>query len=351
MEDVDIKCFTANDLKRWLFHNQSIDGLTKEVIDPARAYAIVNNPYLKDEDAVVAALYVDDDLAAYTAAFPELYKGKRIWWFSTLYCKPEYSGKGYGLVVVGTLAEIYGDGNFFDMEGAEETVEIFKYLGLNTSYSKQYNFCPGKIDRASLTGSLAYIFQKTKLKLKSKRDILKREASILEYEIEYSRHVDDESYSFILQNRKNDAFVREQMMLNWIVQYPFLQSSPLYNRIGDKCQFSSAVPSVMMLVVKVLVKKELVGVYILRILDNGFSVKYLYYKDDNVDVVFTSIAEHLIAYNNPTVSTRDEGLAIFLKQYRLSSKLKTSRVSFSYPSGFVLDDDFTLQGGDGDNFV
>ncbi|MDO5340864.1 MAG: hypothetical protein Q4F69_00190 [Bacteroidia bacterium] len=351
MEDVDIKCFTANDLKRWLFHNQSIDGLTDEVIAPARAFAIVNNPYLRDDDAVVAALYVDDDLVAYTAAFPEFYDGKRIWWFSTLYCKPEYSGRGYGLIVVGSLAEIYGDGNFFDMEGAEETVEIFKYLGLNTSYSIQYNFCPGKIDRTSFWGNLAYYIQQVRLKLKCRKNILMQKLSAFEYKVEYSRHVDDESYSFILENRKNDAFVREQKMLNWIVQYPFLQGSPLTNRVDDRCRFSSVVPSVTMLVVKVVVKDELAGLYILRFLNNGFSVKYLYYNDDRADVVFTSVAEHLVAYNNPTVSTRDEKLALFLKQYNLSSKLKTSRVSFSYPSEFVLVDDFTLQGGDGDNFV
>ena len=107
-EQVQLRTYTVADLKAWLIHNQPTDGLSAEVIAPARAYAIAHNPYVWDDAKVVCALFVNEQVAAYTAAFPEILQkpeGYLAWWFSTLWCNSAFEGRGYGLIVVGTLAE------------------------------------------------------------------------------------------------------------------------------------------------------------------------------------------------------------------------------------------------------
>ena len=94
----DLKLYTILDLRNWLIHNHSIDGLSDKIIAPQRAFAIINNPYVKDNDVVLCAIFENSTPVAYTAAFPDwINREERIvWWFSTLYCHPSVQGKGYG---------------------------------------------------------------------------------------------------------------------------------------------------------------------------------------------------------------------------------------------------------------
>ena len=71
-ENVAIYTYSVADLKNWLLHNRPVKGLSAEVIAPTRAFAIMNNPFVTDETRVVCALFVNDKLVAFTAAFPEV---------------------------------------------------------------------------------------------------------------------------------------------------------------------------------------------------------------------------------------------------------------------------------------
>ena len=67
----ELKLYTIADLRNWLIENNPPTGLNEHVIAPARAYAIMHNPYVKDTDPVVAVIYEGEELAAYTSAIPE----------------------------------------------------------------------------------------------------------------------------------------------------------------------------------------------------------------------------------------------------------------------------------------
>lgn len=92
----ELKLYTVKQLRAWLMHNHATEGLSEQIIAPSRAWAIIHNPYVKDEDPVLAAIFVDGEMAAYTAAFPELIEEKRYWWFTSLWCNPKHQGKGFG---------------------------------------------------------------------------------------------------------------------------------------------------------------------------------------------------------------------------------------------------------------
>lgn len=352
MEPV-LKYYTVLEIRNWLVHNQLIEGLSDQIIAPQRAWAIIHNPYVMDSDAVLCAILEDNNPVAYTAAFPEFLKeeNRLVWWFTTLYCHPSCQGKGYGIVVIGQLCELIGEGNFFDMDGAEETVSIFNYLGLNTKYIDRYIFAHKQINYSSLKGKVAQIVDYfKKIKINNNRSKLLRLIESNNFELKYINHIDDISYQFICEHSTKDAFVRSQSMLNWILTYPFMQQTLLSHRSHKSLEFSSHVQHYSINAVQVLKDNQLVGLFIYRILDGKFSLKYLYYIDSYMHDVFEAIAEHVIKTSSVQIQTTHSEFAKWLQHYNITTKFFVEKQSFSYPTWFTKHTS-KIQQGDGDVFV
>lgn len=349
----DLKIYTILDLRNWLIHNHAAEGLSEKIIAPQRAYAIINNPYVKDEDSVLCAIFENEIPVAYTAAFPDWIEGEKriIWWFSTLYCHPSVQGKGYGLIVIGQLCELIGEGNYFDMDGAEETVSIFNYLRLTTRYVPRYLFTHKNIHCNSLKGVLAYMVNCiNQWQCGIRRKNLLQKISKNSYSFRYVSYVDDTTYRFITNHATGDVFVRSQAMLDWIISYPFMQVSPLINRVDKSLEFSSMVQSYALQLVQVWKHSKLVGVFLYRMMNGQFSLKYLYYEQNFVQDVFEAIAEHIILLKAQSIQTIDKTFAQWLKPLMLTSKYIEEKQSFSFPNWFDTKD-VNIQQGDGDVFV
>lgn len=349
----DLKLYTISDLRNWLVHNQLIEGLSEKIIAPARAWAILHNPYVKDNDAVVCAIFEEGNPVAYTATFPEwLEKEQRIiWWFTTLYCHPSAQGKGYGMIVIGQLCELIGEGNYFDMDGAAETVSIFNYLGLTTRYIPRYVFTYKQIQRSSFKGLCASLIENfAKLRCNRNRISLSNQIAKNNFTLRYITHIDDVSYNFIISHAEKDALLRSQDMLNWILSYPFMQQSPVLERVEKALEFSSDVRAYSIQAVQVWKNNALIGVFIYRILNDQFSLKYLYYDESAMLDVFESITEHFIKLKAKTLQTTNAAYAQWLKPYMVTTKYIEEKQSFSYPEWFDPTT-MNIQQGDGDVFV
>lgn len=354
MPEVNLTTFTVADLKSWLLHNQPKKGLSEEVIDPVRAFAIVHSPFAENDMPVVSALYVGDDLAAYTAVIPERLQYPQentIYWFSTLYCKPQYEGRGYGLCVVAQLFELLGEDNCFDLEGAPETVEILKYLGLKIEYVPQYVLAQKRTHTNSVKGRLAALKNSLELSLKNRGKQLIMEVSQKNYELQYVSFIDDLTYSFIQNHAKKDVFLRKQEMLNWMLKHYLYQPSRLMNRTKKTCQFSSAIEHFEMQGVKVYVDGILVGFYVLCFAPFYMSVKYLYFDEKYENEVFCSVGEHLLRGKFSTFKTASKPLHDFVEKYHLFSKSFINKKSFAFPESFDYSSGRMMQEGDGDNLT
>ena len=212
----ELKLYTVADLREWLEHNHPVDGLSEQIIAPSRAWAIIHNPYVKDDDPVLAAIFEDGEMAAFTAAFPEMISNQRYWWFTSLWCDPKHQGKGFGLIVIGSLAEIYGEEFILDRWGAKETVEIFSCLGAQTAYTPRYIF-GSKINRQTAKGQLVYV---VRLLQKGLHKLIEKPTKHEDYALRYLSYIDNETYAFIQSHRDQDLFLRTQLMLNWILHEP-----------------------------------------------------------------------------------------------------------------------------------
>jgi hypothetical protein len=342
----ELKLYTVADLREWLTNNHPAEGLSEQVIAPTRAWAIIHNPYVKEEDAIVAAILEDGELAAYTASFPDILDGKRVWWASTLYCYPQFTGKGYGLIVVGSLMEAHEPELTYDRWAAKETVEIFNHFGYQTTYTKRYHLSDKKIDTTSLKGKLAYCVQALKKWLHPWP-----KASKANYTVQYVERIDDEAYAFMKAHRNNDLWLREQEMLNWLFQYPFFNSRKPIDDSREKCFFGDEAEKYEYKEAKVYVEGQLQGLYVLRQHDEELSVVYFYYTFENRDVVFDSIIDYIIANKPKSFVTENQYLYERVRECLYFPKNVVENVSLSLPDNKQYLANFTLQLGDGDSFA
>ncbi len=341
----ELKIYTIADVRSWLLRNRPPMGLSEQLIAPARAYAILNNPYVKDDDAVLSAIFEDDTLVAYTACFPDMFNGKRVWWASTLWCSPQSQGKGYGMVAVGSLMETHESELTFDRWGAVETIEIFNCFEYYTTYSQRYIFGDKAIYRNTFKSKVVYFIQAcTKL-------IRHRRCPVFDYTLKYSTFIDGETYAFISAHHAEDLFLREQKMLNWIMQNPFMQCCCLKDRVQDDTAFSANVEEYRYALVKVFVNGALVGVYQLRRKDGLLSVLYLYYEEKEKNSVFASIVEHIQKQKVIGFQTEHRPLADYVAEHIYFPRQSVEQISFSVPNEMALPPHFTMQMGDGDSFA
>lgn len=353
----ELKIYTISDLREWLMHNKATESLSEQVIAPARAWAILHNPYVKDDDPVVAAIFEEGEVVAYTAAFPEVLESpkmgndngddKRFWWFTTLYCNPKYQGNGYGLVVVGSLAEKYGEDCAWDRFGIPETVQVFKYLGNQTLYTTRYLFGDKDIKKSTIKGKMAFMRQE----LQKNFNRAKYKSVENGYKLKYLSYVDDETYSFILKSRGKDLFLHSQQMLNWELAYPFMQSCPLIEKVNTDMEFHSARNRYTYFAVQVLSLDTIIGFYVLRLMDNSLSAIYCYADEDKKELSFASIVDHIHKLSAREFFTDNECLADYIDKHYYFPKKCKRKVSFSPPKSLLVPDSYSLQFGDGDCFA
>lgn len=343
----EIKLFSVADIRNWLIHNRSVEGLSNAVISPVRAYAILHNPFVKDMDHVAAAIFERGEMVAYTSAIPEEINGNRYWWFSGLWCDPAYRGRGYGLALIGSLAEEYGVENCLDRWGAPDVVEIFIFLGHQTIYTPRY-VLGNKLNRQTLSGKVLYTIYRIERWLRSLMVCHDRSSCSLSY----VRHINDETYAFIEAHKGRDFFLHTQQMLNWELQYPVTISCPLLEHTATSCMFaSSELRRSDMYAVQVLNDNKLVGFYILKHNDDSLHILFAYYDLEAQHDVFASIRDHVERLGVSQCITDNQELAAYLRKQCGFRKMKKTQVSFSYPENLSIPADLTMQNGDGDNFM
>lgn len=340
----ELKLYTVAQLRDWVLQNRAVEGLSEKIVSRTRAFAIINNPFVKDDDPVIAAIFMGEENAAYITAFPELIEGKRYWWFSALWCDPKYQGNGYGLIAVGSLAEEYGTEYCLDRWGAKETVEIFTYLGHKTVYTPRYSLGV-HVNRDTTKGKCIYHIRNLQTKLCRAF----KQQSYVDYSLRYLSNIDDATYAFICAHNNNDYLHHTQEYLNWGLHYSYIQSAPMVERVRTKMPFSQAeVPDTQTYAIQVLDGDAIVGFYIMKVKEENLHVLFSYYEEQHTDQVFASIRDHVKRMQIAQCITENEALADYLYKEIYFPKRSIAKVSFSYPDAMLQPEEGHVQYGDGD---
>ena len=347
-EQVRLELFTVQQVRQWLKTGKGERGLSDEVIPRTRAWAIINGPYAQEDDPVVVAIFVNDKIAAHVLTFPELIKGERYWWFPDLWCAPEHEGKGYSLIVIGTIVEMFGADHCLDKWGAPEAVNVFQYLGLKTTYLPRY-VLGASIDKTTTKGKLVHVVRAIQ---KCLHRLVERPHKRENYSLRYLSFIDTETYGFIKDHRNDDYILHAQEFMNWVLQYPFTISAPLIDRVDDKLPFASAeVIETQLYAVQVLFEGRIVGFYLLKRVEQKLHVLYLYYEETLKKQLFASIRDHITRMQIEQCFTENNDLAIYLRKHIYFPKSSTVEVSFAYPTSMQQPVAGHVQLGDGDCFA
>lgn len=338
-----LKLYTVSQIRDWLSGTSLTEGLDEYVITRSRAKAIVNNPYVTADDVVASAIYEGGELAAYTATFPDMIDGKRSWWFSTLWCAPKHQGKGFGLIAIGSICECHEGEPIFDMWGAEETVQIFRCLGLKDTTIPEYKF-PRKQFANSLKGKLAACRQSLKRTARPHIKGLKADIADKAFRNQFVDCVDDETWEWISRHNAGDALPRSREMLNWILSNPFVVTAT--GNPGGREEFSDVATEYLLSGVKVFQGGTFVGFYILRWNGLELSIKYNW---SNHPAILASIGSQWLKFRPKRFNTRDADIAEYIRRWNLFPDGKIEQISFSYPQDFILMG--RIQSGDADNFA
>lgn len=343
-----LEIFTVQQVRQWLKTGVGERGLSEEVVSRARAWAIIHNPYVKDEDSVVSAIFVNDEIAAYTTAFPEIIEGERYWWISTLWCSPKCEGKGYGLIVIGSLAEIHGLDRIMDRWAAKAGVEVFSYLGHTILYTPRYTLGL-KIDRSKTKGRIVGFLRDVQKKM---HRLLGRPETKAQYTLRYLPNIDDTTYAFIAAQRKSDYILHSHEFMNWVMQYSFTTSAPLLERIDRIMPFSrSEIHHTQMMAVQVLDEDKIIGFYLLKQNMGVLHILYLYYDEAEKAKVFASIRDHVNRMHIEQCVTEHKPLAEYLRSEIYFPKYREYDISFSIPPTLPQPQPGALQYADGDCFT
>lgn len=351
----ELKLYTIKDLKDWVLDGHPPTGLSEAVITPTRAYSFINNPYVTDNMVVASALFVGEELAAFTAAFPErLAKPDcTTHWINSLYVSPKHEGKGYALFVLGSLCECYENDPVFDLDAVDTSVEILKYLGLGTKTFTRFSFREKVVLTKSLKGKTICFIESHKRERRIKRanKRLYEEMQGIEYRYSYENYVDKEAYDFMMAHSVDDMFLRRRESLNWMLHFPFVHETPIMGKTLRENLFSSSKRSQRYYVIKLFVKDVLAAVYIFRDSSSALSLDYLYYDAMQEHLVFLSIVEHLLCIGNPKFTTTNSKVADLVNKFKIYPICSEEQPSLCFDKMFGKDAELCIQGGDGDMFL
>lgn len=346
--DERLEIFTVHQVRLWLKTGVAERGLSEEIISRTRAYAIVNGPCALDDDPVVVTIFVKDQIAAHVATFPEMINGERYWWFPDLWCSPEYRGKGYSLILIGTIAEMFGSEHCMDKWCAPEALQAFEYIGLNITYLPRY-VLGARIDKSTAKGKLVAFVRSVQ---KCLHRLIDSSVKHEDYTLRYITYIDDATYKYIASHGNEDYILHTQDFLNWVLRYPFTVSAPLKERVENIMPFAPAETyNRQMYAVQVLFGGSMIGVYIMKRKENGLHILYIYYDQKYKDKVFASIRDHYVRMQLEQCYTEDEELAIYLKSQIYFPKFSENNISFVYPPSLPKPLSGKVQYGDGDCFA
>lgn len=352
MEDcVNYRKFTVNDVRDWLYNNRD-NGLSETIITRIRAYSIINNPYVNDDMVIIVAAFIRNEIAGYTAIFPEIVERPHqhaCAMATTLYVNPNYEGEFISYYLMLRIKEA-SDYSYIGFDSTPAAVLVDQLLGSSLSYYSRFEYLFRRTVKIKNARSfLTYVKNKILVmnQLFNQVRFIRSHQTLL-YGLEYINYVDQSLFTFIEQNSHQDLFLRSRDTFNWILRYPFLIESPCIDMVPKINVFSAYTSKFRIYAVKVLNNNETIGFFILRHGTNDSVLRYCYYNPIYKETVFCAIIEHIHKLDIKLLKSCHLDFDIFLEKHAIYLRRKDENISFTYPVSFPFDAGLHIQGGDGD---
>lgn len=343
------KFFTISQLTDWLLHNRD-NGISDYMISRARAWALIHNPSVKEDDIVLAAAYDGNNPIGYTALFPDKLQKPILegtyYWGTTQWLEPEYRGKGISAKMMLMMKEAINH-RYLGLDSSVASCKLDQKQGYKIVYYPRYFYIWDK-QNIGLLGCIKKLY----IRCANKKVLARLDK--YSYTNKFINYVDDCTYEFIKLHSQSDLFLRSQEMLNWQLHYPFVQVVKKDKHLAkENCEFGTNIEAHSIQLVQVYCDEQLCGVYELNIIDGVCSVQYLYFNEEYRDNVFASLVVNVLQSNVIKFRTFNKELYDFMYENgikNMNSKFHVEQISLTVPPNMEIDESLSIQGGDGDMF-
>ncbi|MDD2548949.1 MAG: GNAT family N-acetyltransferase [Bacteroidales bacterium] len=354
----------------------SIQELEKLVFSPSyaqwdvipisrhRAKSYINNPRCATTDVVLYLAYTDSKLVAYRTIMPDTILGNdetiKVGWLSGSWVNPIFRRKG---IASKLLDAAYNDwnGNLLFTNYTKESKAVFDKTSLFAKVATLQGArtyirpCLAKIlpQKRRCFKQLKPIWQLTDLILKilNPAPIFAHTIGVKDIGFEYLKEPDNEIISLFESLTKKLSTSRAGTELQWIMKHPWLVSSPLGDRIGDKYFFSSSPKKFEQLIIKVYRASRLVGFMIINSKDGFATTPYIVCNTSDNKTMAKAMLKHANAMGCYRITTYHTAISEEIKRMRPFKWLTISQKRNFYVTQNLqtrLGSDPNFAEGDGD---
>ncbi len=357
---IRIKRYRISELQEFV-GSSAYEAMDVVPVSRHRVNSYINNPRAKADDFVLYLAFMGDELVGYRTLLPDkLFVNEaplRVAWLSGTWVRPSYRRQKISSLL---LHEVYNDwnGNLLFTNYAPEAKAVLDKTGkfaLTQSLQGVRLYLrpclyPILRKRGGLFGSLKplwWIMDRV-MWLVNPLPLLAKNVKLKGADLEYIASVDDELVKMFEEVTEGSTSQRKREELEWILGYPWLVSSPLGDRLGERYFFSASPKRFEQLLIKVYKDKTLEGFIMLNHTDGVVSVPYASFQPKDAQLFAKIILKHSMAVGANRLTVYHDELSHSLRMLKPFGLLSLKQNRNFFASQKLAISNTTFLEGDGD---
>lgn len=293
-----------------------------------RAISYSKNPRSDPQDVVLYLAYIDGRLVGYRTIMPDLaFVGDtriKVGWLSGNWVHNDFRRQGIASLLFDEACKDWGSRLLYTNYALESKAVYdksgkFELLDVRKGRRFYLRSC-----FSTLLPARSSVFRKNVFALKGLDFLvnlvnpiprivrmMKLGASV---DLEYLSHPDGEVFDLYEKECKSTLNRRTRTELQWILEYPWLVSSPLGDRFGAKYYFSSNPKRFSQSVIKVYRSGNLLGFLMLNLNDDKLSIPYCSFNSKDSGLMAKLVWLHAVRLKASMVTVYEPSLVDAMKQ-------------------------------------
>jgi len=329
-----------------------------------RAKSYINNPRASDNDMVLYLAYIDNELVGYRTILSDtIFKNGeaiKVGWLSGNWVNPKLRRKGIATALFEAAFSDWDERLLFTNYALESKAvydKTSRFHLIKTLEGRRFYLRPCLAKTLPPKGKLfstlspAWFILDQILRILNPLPLLGKMMRIKGITVEYLPYPDEEVRDIFTNELANTPTARAGNDLEWILSHPWLVSSPLGDRIGNKYYFSSSPKRFESFLLKVYRQNQLLGIIMINSRD-GFATTPYVICNVNEDKLFAKIiAKQALAMGCNRLTTFNLPIANALSSifpFGLLSKSQERNFYASQKAVSIIEKEVTFLEGDGD---
>lgn len=355
IEEYTIKRLLEEIEKEYFFKGQKHLPITKH-----RAISQVNNPRADENDVVLLVAFYEQQICGYIGMLPDYLfvdgKKNKIAWLTAWWVDIKVKGQGLGYKLMGKAFSHYNN-QIAAISPSSDSLKVFKqseeFSFISYGESVNYVFRYSKIvnsQKVSLLKKTVFsvlnLFSSIKLNSWLKENLSNK--SVVFNEV---NNFSSDLSNFIERQNTKSLFKWGKQEIEWLTTYPWIVSEKKKSNT-QHYYFSAYAKSFFYKNIEVKKDNKTVAFFTLRFRDNFVTLPYVFFDNNNEELVLSIILYYIKKHNALTLTITNKILSEKLDNLHVPYLKKDTffnELMISNKFDFINYSDFFIQDGSGDN--